>query len=97
MTDHVEFLKKVAKAKKHQHKYEYAGNDMCWWIVIFALIGTSLLSHIPEYPFLPYVFALIGLTSALYSFFKKERNIKKFKENFPEEALLIEEYNELTK
>jgi len=97
MADHVEFLKKVTKAKKHRQEYEYAGNDICWWIVIFAVIGTALLSHIPEYPFLPYIFSLIGLMSALYSFFKKERNVKKFKENFPEETTLLKEYDEIMK
>jgi len=91
--EHVEYLTKVAMAKKHRKEYGETGKRIYFGLMYGGLLGIFLVP-IPLYQ---HVFALVALVAAIIFFLKQEKNKNEFSKKFPEEERIIAECEKLLK
>jgi len=91
--EHVEYLKKVAMAKKHEKEYRETGVKFYYWVFLLGALGVIT---VPDTPYL--LFSLvICLLGGLICVYKTEKNKNEFSKKFPEEDRIMNEHEELLK
>jgi len=93
MTDHVEFLKKVSVAKKHYA--EYRRKDVSFYAITMIIAGLISVVIGVSNILASTVMILFAFTFGGFAILRKAKNENEFEEKFKEEALLLEEYDEL--
>jgi uncharacterized membrane protein YdcZ (DUF606 family) len=91
--DHVEYLKKVAMAKKHRKEYEGVGNAIIIIATISVFIGIYLVPNVGCL----FTLMLLAIVLCAIGLIQDHCSIKKFEEKFPEENQIIAEHEELLK
>jgi len=91
--EHTEFLEKVKAVTKHQQEYKDAKTRVYLWMMLLPLLAVLLFPGLPY----PYIFLSLSPVSGIIFLFKQEKARKEFREKFPEEIKIIDEYNKLLK
>jgi len=93
--DYVEYLKKVAAAKKHWQEYVGGKGKIYLYGMWLGTIGFLLSGHFPI--IVTWSLAALSVISGIVGLMKKIRAEKDFGKEFKKEADIIAEHDELLK